>query len=280
MPNQENGGALRGLRSPEARRSAGAVRTTTAEGQRAHPGAQPRLRGSGGRLNDFYEDLGFATTPDVAEAYRAEEREFQGQAGEQQGKIDSVTKDYETAKSAYDKQVAAYEKAQDDMPDLKSAVNDAWSKYKKGLTGVRVMGPGDKVEATYWLPSSALGSIGKQRGIFASKHGRYMNVMVKNYRNQELHDSLRSSAGELKSSYKAKAAKELGPALEEARAQMNAASGALIGQGSELQAAKGQIDTASSQLQNTRENREAQWQELRDRYAQRVETLREVLGGK
>lgn len=227
----------------------------------------------------FYDELGFAATEGQRDAYMADEEAWQTSYAEEQANVDEIQGTYDEAEAKYNKGVAELVKANNSIPSLDKAVDDAWSSYKSELVGVRVMGPNDKIEATYYLPKDGAQSLVGQRGIFASTHGNNMNVMVKDYRNQELHDSLRTSAKDLETQYKAKASKELAPQLSEAYGSISEGQGMLAETGAELSGYKSQIDTAQGSLDASVASRDAQWEALRTKYQERVSNMETMLGG-
>lgn len=241
------------------------------------------LRGNRGTesLKTFYEDIGFSTTPEIYSKIMEDEAEYQGLVATRQDEIDTASSQYTTAQEAYDKAVDELAYAQEHLPGLDEAVDDSWSDYKSSLVGIRVMGPDDKIEATYYLPSDAASSFVGQSGIFASWHNsnKNLNVMIKDYRNQELHDILRDNANTLESEYKSKASSEIAEELSKTNSEILEYTTQLAGTESQLSELEGKIDAATLELETAVALREQEWADLRTQYEDRSAAMAELLGG-
>jgi len=236
---------------------------------------------SRGASINFYDDLGISTDANTATGLRQEEKAFKERVAVDTANIAKAQSQYDTAYGSLTQAKSQYEAAKAKVPTLSSAVNSAWSSYKSTLTPVRVIGPNDTIEAVYYLPKEAANSLQGQRGIFASyvDNGANFNVMAKNYRNQELHDSLRVSAAQLEAGYKANAAESLKEQIAKANASL-AEQAASIGEAEgQLANYKGQISSMQGQLNAAKQSREDQWNLIRQKQENRRQTMAEIFGG-
>ena len=235
-------------------------------------------------LTQFYDDIGFSTTPEAYAGYMEEEASFQSKVADQQKSIKSAQDEYNSYKSDYDGQLASLTKAQRSMPSLNSAVNDSYNTYKESLTKIQVVGPGDKVESTYYLPKETAEGMVGQQGIFTSwdnkrDSDRIMNIMVKGYKNDSLHTSLRDASSQLESQYKAEASPAIAEELKKANSTYAEAASQLSQNATILGDYSSKITAAKNTLNSTVAEREAAWQALADTYAERSANMKNILGG-
>lgn len=252
-------------------------------------------------LTQFYDDLGFSATPEAHEQYVEDEAEFQSTVGDYQTKVDDATKEYNNYKSTYDSELAALSKAQSSLPSLNKAVNDSYSAYQKSLIKVQVVGPGDKVQKTYYLPKDSAGGMVGQKGLFTSWDGKYnkeanmmghtvfgatdnvtgnvMNVMVKGYKNDSLISSLDEASAKMETQYKAEATKSISEELAAATGSFAQQAAQLSENAGVLSGYNDQITTAQGTLDSTVAQREAAWEALSQKYIDRSANMRDILGG-
>lgn len=284
-------------------------------------GSEDKRAGRKGSLYQFYDDLGFVSTEENAASIRADEAKYQGVVADRKKEISTAQSSYDKAQSQwnkansewnnannqysnsynqYNKSAAELAAAERQIPSLQQGVDKSWAQYKNSLIGVRVMGPGDRIEATYYVPPDVAHSFAGKRGVFASNHGRYTNVMIKNYRNQSLHDALRNGSSGLESKYRTAAARKIAPQIAQAysninkskaamassknqmdayRSQLNASKNQLNSNKSQLNTNKNQITSANNSLNASVAKRAAEWAKLRKDYADRTATMKKVLGG-
>lgn len=231
-----------------------------------------------GTFLNWYDDLGISTTRPAADQIRKEESEYKARVSEQENKLSDVRGKLSGAYSELASQESQISGTK--LPQLNAAVEKAWGGFKSTLTPVRVMGPNDTIEATYYLPRDAANELVGKRGLFATwvDDNKYLNVMVKDYRNQELHDPLRSGAATLESEYRSKAqesiAKELGIAssqLGAAANQIGEAKGTLSGYDAQISAAEGALSSVKQQHQQ-------KWDDIHNKYNERRDKMKEILG--
>jgi hypothetical protein len=229
-----------------------------------------------GAFHNYYEDLGISTNPYTADVLREQERQFQGNVKEQQGKIDDAKSSYDTSYESYSDSLDDYNDAKNNIPSVGSAVTSSWNDYKSTLTKVRVIGRDDKIEATYYLPKKAAqDSLVGKRGIFASWHngGTTLNVMGKNYRNQELHDGIRTAAKSHEADYKEVATKKIKGEIATAKENLAGTKAQLDQAAANLNVLKAQIQTGQDSIDLAVSTREEDWAALRERDKARKETL-------
>lgn len=277
MENDLRTGALRGARSYEVDES-GETSRINAVGAEARAA---RTEQHGKSLETFYEDLGISATPEGYKAVSENESAYQKELKAKKGEIATATNSYNSANKTYQEQLAAINKAKSSIPDLNSAVNTSWATYKSSsLVPIRVIGPGDKVEAVYYLPRDTANNLTGKPGIFASwvDGGRNFNVMVKNYRNGELHDALRPAAQNVQSTYMSQAKTKIANEITQANKQITAQAAQLSGVSGQLAEYKGSIDGANNYISAAEKQRADAWKDLRDTYSARTETMKEIFG--
>lgn len=261
----------------------GTMRTAGDSGREAHVGR--------GTFVNWYEDLGISTTQPAAEGMRKEEQEYKAKVAEQESRIAEARSKYNEAQgrlgAAQGELSGKYgEVSGIQLPELQSAVDNSWNQYKSSLTPVRVIGRGDAIEATYYLPRETADQLIAKRGIFASyvDGGQYLNVMAKDYRNQELHDPLREGAISLETQYRAKAQEQIARELGVAQGDINNAYGQLDSAQGQLNEAAGQIGaygaeiaSAEGMLSGVKQKHQDQWNEIHGKYQQRSEKMKSIL---
>lgn len=254
----------------------GVARTAGSEQREAHIGR--------GTFVNWYDDLGISATRPAADQIRTEEAAFKGKVAEQESRIAAARSQLDSAKGELASGYRELEGQSANLPDLGDATNESWNTYKSTLTPVRVIGRGDSIEATYYLPRETADNLMGQRGIFASyvDGGAYMNVMAKDYRNQELHDPLREAAASLEAQYRTKAQEQIAGQLGDAQGQfnesMNNAYGQLGEAGARVQGYENEINSATGMLEGVKQQHQAQWDEIHGKYKARAQKMNDILG--
>lgn len=230
-----------------------------------------------GTFVNWYDDLGISTTRPAADGIRKEEDAFKRQVAEKEAEISSVRGKLNSAYGEVNAQ--ASQLAGTKLPQLNTAVEKAWGGFKSTLTPVRVMGPNDTIEAVYYLPRDGAMELVGQRGLYATWHENdtVLNVMAKNYRNQEVHDPLRSASATLESQYKAKAQEQIAKELGIASSQLQAGANAIGAAKGELAGYEAQVSAAEGMLSGVKQEHQKKWDDIHNRYKERASKMSEIL---
>ncbi len=229
-----------------------------------------------GTFVNWYEDLGISTTEPAAVQIRKEEADFASKIAEREGKINEARNRVSAAQSQIDARRKEIEGVE--IPELEGAVETSWNQFKSTLTPVRVIGRGDQIEAVYYLPRETADNLINKRGIFATYVGdNVLNVMAKDYRNQELHDPLREAAISLENQYRAQAQEQIAGQLGEAYGTVNEARRKLEESQGEVSRAQGEISSAEGLLQGIKGTHQQQWNEIHSKYQQRSDKMKSIL---
>lgn len=259
----------------------GTMRTAGDPGREAHVGR--------GTFVNWYEDLGISTTQPAADKIRKEEAEYKQKVAEQEARIAEARSKYNQAQgqlgAAQGELSGKYNEVNSiKLPELQNAVDDSWNQFKSTLLPVRIVGPGDAIEATYYLPKETANNFVGKPGIFGGFVDGGVNLMVKNYRNQELHDPLREAAISLETQYRTKAqeqiAKELGIAqgdINSAYGQLNSTQEQLNQAASQISAYGAEVSSAEGMLQGTKKQHKQQWDEIHGKYKARSDKMKSIL---
>jgi len=247
----------------------GALRTANNPQREQHIG-----RGS---FINYYEDLGISTTRPAADQIRKEEADWRSKVAEQESRVadarGKLTSAYGELGSR-ESQLAGTK-----LPQLNTAVDKAWGSFKSTLTPIRVIGPNDTIEATYYLPKDAANTLVGQRGLFASweNDNTVLNVMAKNYRNAEVHEPLRSSSATLESEYRNKAQTQIAAELGIASGQLNSAANQLGAVKGELAGYDAQISQAEGALAGLKQIHQKKWDDIHSKYNERSAKMQDIL---
>lgn len=243
--------------------------------------AMRSARDNGGSIAQFYDELGFTTTPDLYEKIMADEQSYNKEMSSYRDRVATAEGEYAKANQQYAIDQKKLEDANKKIPALNKAIDDSWKQYKRDLLPIRVVGPNDKIEGTYYLPKDVADGLMGKRGIFASyqDNNKTFNVMAKNYRNQEIHDMLREGQQSLESNYRANASKQIAPQIVEAKKSILEGQTAMAQTGGQLANYKTEIDSTTTMLDQTQAARDEQWASMRQSYQDKMKTMNEVLGG-
>lgn len=261
---------------------------------------------SRGSFVNFYDDLGISSTAEGAEKIRGDEAKFQGQLASERAKLRKAQSQASSAQAQLNKargQVdtsfkqtqAQLNAAKAQIPGFDTAIKKAWSSTQKGFVPVRIVDPsGKKVEATYMLPKEAISQIAKSTDGFEQKFvddGKNYNISSRHasgkIAGQELHDALRGASQDVYGAFVKQAspsvAKQLGysvaqlnAATQSSQSQFDKAYGTIGKQQSQLDSAKSQIAASQGLLSGTEKAREDMWTDVRGKYQQKKDTLREL----
>jgi len=271
---------------------------------RDRSGGRDRYRGRGSIVN-YYEDLGLATTEESYNEWKEQDNLYQSSMAQ-------AAQDLQTAKESYSREKGRYDKALRSLPDLNTALEKSWEEYKRGLTKVVVTGkegitnpnssaiadyyathPGattmpqsevdkaglnnwesDKgIKGTFYLPRDVVDKYRLSRGIFAVDRGpNEVHITGKDDHYLKVYKALKQGEEQLKNKYIQTATPQLANELAQGNAQLSEAKGA-------LDAAQAQIVSREEYLKETDAQRQAEMQAIRDRYKNRLSTLKEIYGG-
>lgn len=233
---------------------------------------------SRGTFMNFYEDLGISTDPYSAETIRADEAQFQQDVKERQGVLSKAQSDYNTSMQNIAKAKSQVEQGYSSIPELNDAVNKSWNEHKQSLSKIRLVDRQDNIQGVYYLPQSVANELSKSDGIWSAEHDGYLNVVSKGD-NSELQSILQNGQTSYESKYKMSASKQIASQIGVAYDQLGESSAAVAKAEADAKAYGSQVSSAKDELQTTIDMRQAEWDDLHERYRKRQETMQEIFGG-
>jgi hypothetical protein len=150
---------------------------------------------AGKRVKTYDQEYGFALFPEEKAAAEA----YKGQVDKVAGQQSSAIGDYQ---SAYSKATSEADAKAQGILDAAKGQAAGIKKQTISTIPINVVGEGNKIEGTYYLPKEVATKIASEKGLFTNwgKDGSF-NVSVKveggRYIGQELHDSFRSASEEV-----------------------------------------------------------------------------------
>lgn len=249
-----------------------------------------------GSFVNWYKDLGISTTEPGAQQIRKEEADFQAKVAEKRARVEAARGQLQGAWGELAGQESQLNEASGNLSSVGSAVEDSWNTFKSTFIPIRVI-EGEKVWSgdsaseggrwdtnesvggVYYFPKEVAESLMGKKGIVGEWVDGGFNVYARNYGNKPLHEAFSTQANILESSYKEKAARELS-------GQIESASSALSGQYAQLGEAKNtlsgyqaQVDAAQAGLDAAVAKRQKEWDELHNKYNNKIKTMNDIFSG-
>lgn len=259
------------LRDDRGKTSIGNQDTRQGFGREQHTGR--------GNYINYYDDLKLSTTPENAQLIRKQESDFNSEVATNQNKIKEAEG---VLSSQYAEQQAKLAAAERDLPGFNEALKDSWKKQQKSFVSVNVV-RNEKgkyiTEGTYYLPRETAESLAKDKAV-ATNWGAdgkfYVDVKTAKggrYIGAELHTAFQKGSDQIYNQWYVATAPNLKKSIIEAQNQINKSEGLL---NSSYITAKGQIGTAQGQIDSATSNRAAQWEQLRNDYLKKKDTIAQI----
>lgn len=283
MVNQEEQSTHSMLRGPTSQRAKRTeIDTGTGVKRIADEGRGAHIKR--GMFVNEQKDLGFNTTEAHAKQVRKEEKDFQGKVKQDELSIGKAQGTYEQGMQQIQ---GAYNQINSTkIPSVNEMLNQSWNQAEKSFVTVRFMGPGDEIIRTAKMPRDAvIGAYVGKKGIWASEHGNFFNVAMKerHHTQQLAHDSVKA-AQDAKTSWMAKNAPAAKKTFEQSISARDKAIAEVKAKEGEFHKSGVQIAAARGQLKGAKDTRAAMWQEVRGEQANKIATMKEIFskfsGGK
>lgn len=229
-----------------------------------------------GAFINWYDDLGVSTTAPAAKSMREQEAKWQNEYNAQAARVADVRGKLEAAKSEVAGQEGEVNSVR--LPEFQNALEDSWQQYKGTLTPVRVMGPGEKIEETYYVPKDVADKFASSEGVYSAWYGPYLNIEGKDYANGYVHKPLREAQSMTETMYKEKAQGPIAEQLGIAQDQLSSAANMVGSEKEQLSNYEGQVANAEGMLAGMKQKHDQQWDELHQRYNDRRDKMNEILG--